>query len=822
MHVAACRGCCRLFLIGMGLAARLLLVQPVAWSAPPHHHHHGKKLAIGGREIAPVEFTHRSVRSGAWSDPETWKPKRVPGANDRVLISTDTRVLYDSQSPAVVRLVHVAGTLSFADDRDTLLNVGLLKVQPGEVCSENGFACDLADTNEHGEPFMPHEGPLPALEIGTRAVPIPPQFTARVRLHYLEGMDKDNAPALACCTGRMELCGSPLSRTWVKLGADVEAGQHAVLLAEPVSGWRVGDEVIVTSSRHHNHSEFRFRDQSDKLETETRHIAAIEGELVTLDEPLRFAHTGSGEFRSEIANLSRNVIVESADPAGVRGHTVFHQYSRGGIQYARLAHLGKENVLGRYAIHFHLCGDTMRGSGVVGAAIVDSHNRWITVHGTNHLLVRDNVGFRSVGHGYFLEDGTEVYNVFDRNLGVQAFAGRPLPKQVLPFDPNDGAAFWWANGRNTFTRNVACENNEYGFRYDSQKRSNFDSSLSVKMPEGRPQTVDIRTLPFYSFADNESHSEGLYAFVFADTDRVGPDTRHPHIVKNIKIWQTHYALRTQIPTMLVDGARIDHAVYGVYRPEFLNHVYRNLHLSRVESEPFNRGTDDDSEQHGSISVDHLTFEDFYDAGLPLIQMSDNNPNGKAESHFRNVKVLARTDTQRRAWVDRGGGAVVAPTTPTSVPVFLHDYFGPGRTAKIISTAARDFAQLSAQAEYRELPPLTGPESRVAEVADVPFPTLLDPIDDLPPATVITWPSPDLPAKTENGQLLVRGVTTDNGRTQRVLVNGIAATNLDYNFGQWEVRIPVTTEGELLITAAAEDDAGNVEQDSHELRVSIAR
>jgi hypothetical protein len=89
----------------------------------------------------------------------------------------------------------------------------------------------------------------------------------------------------------------------------------------------------------------------------------------------------------------------------------------------------------------------MRGGSVIGAAIVDSHNRWITIHGTEYLVVRDCVGYQSVGHGYFLEDGTEIYNLLDRNLGVQAYRGKRLPKQVLPFDPNDGAAFWWANGR---------------------------------------------------------------------------------------------------------------------------------------------------------------------------------------------------------------------------------------------------------------------------------------------------------------------------------------------------------------------------------------
>ncbi len=72
-------------------------------------------------------------------------------------------------------------------------------------------------------------------------------------------------------------------------------------------------------------------------------------------------------------------------------------------------------------------------------------------------MVRDCVGYDAVGHGYFLEDGTEVYNVFDRNLAVMGVRGKPLPQQVLPYDQNLGSGFWWANSLNTFTRNVAAE-----------------------------------------------------------------------------------------------------------------------------------------------------------------------------------------------------------------------------------------------------------------------------------------------------------------------------------------------------------------------------
>src|SRR5205814_10591271 len=133
--------------------------------------------------------------------------------------------------------------------------------------------------------------------------------------------------------------------------------------------------------------------------------------------------------------------------AGLRGHTRSHRGSQGAISYAEFRHLGKKDVLGRYSLHFHLGADTMRGSYVIGASIWDSHNRWLTIHGTDYLVVRDNVGYQSVGHGFFMEDGTEVYNVLDRNLAVGARHAKRLPKQMLGFDANNGAGLWWANCR---------------------------------------------------------------------------------------------------------------------------------------------------------------------------------------------------------------------------------------------------------------------------------------------------------------------------------------------------------------------------------------
>ena len=784
-----------------------------------------------------IDFSIRSKDNGDWSNAKTWNPERVPRTGDRVLISRGTRVRYDSASKDVIRLVQVVGTLSFARNRDTTLNVAVLKVQNSLECSESGFACDFEGVTDSGEPLGPRQGELPTLEVGTPDSPIPAKHTARIRLHFLKGMDKDDAPALVCCSARMELHGARLSRTWIKLGRDVAEGDSTVTLSEEVTGWNVGDEIIVTGSTRGRRNR-TFRNPEGRT-TEERRITKIDGTTLHLDKPLAHEHFGSGEFRSEVANLSRNVIIESADPEGIRGHTLYHAHSQGGISYARFAHLGKEGVLGRYAIHYHLVGDTMRGSQIRGAAIVDSHNRWITIHGTEYLIVRDCVGYQSVGHGFFMEDGTEVYNVLDRNLGVQAYRAKRLPKQVLPFDPNDGAAYWWANGRNTIVNNVACENDEYGYRYDMQHSRYFNSTLPIRTVDGKTKEVDVRTIPIWRFEQNEAHTEGVYGVLVAANgarqpdnsihddrllkhirdgiDWTGPDRQHPHIIRHLKIWNVHYGFRPQSPAMLMEDVRIHKAAYGIYRPAFADHEYRDLHISFVGAEPFNRGGDDASAQLGTVTVDGLTFETGYgNSSTPLIQISDNDLSkaGNAETHIRRVNVI-RPEQFRDRWplINRGVGPRVPPVTD-GVPIFLHDYFGEGRHAKVASTAAKDL--LEDGGDYRKEPTLTGNESLVAEIDEVEWPTLLEPVDDQPPATIITS------VRSAGGKTIVRGVSHDNGPIAKITVNGNKAKVVSTRAGvvDWQIELP--SKKSATIAAFAVDKAGNVEQTAHRVSVSDAR
>lgn len=658
----------------------------------------------------------RSVSDGKWSDPATWEGGKVPGDGDRVQILGGHEVIYDTESDAAIRVIHVAGALRFATVRDTRLCVGLLRIEAGTEWKEGAIHC-------HDMPSEPApDAPLPTLEIGSLDHPVKADHQAMVRLVHFEGDDPECLPAIVCSGGRMDLHGAPLALTWVKLAEPASPSETQLYLAESIDGWREGDRVVITAtSRQKPFAGNATVHVTERPASEEALIAAFEPEsmarrgekkrlLVNLDRRLKFAHAADHGYAAEVVNLSRNVVVESAAPDGVRGHTMYHRFSKGSIRYPEFRHLGKEGVLGRYPIHFHLTGDTMRGSSVIGASVWDSHNRWITLHGSQFMVIRDCVGYRSIGHGYFLENGLETYNVLDRNLALQAMVGKPLPDQALPYDRNDGARFWWANSLNSFTRNVAVECDQHGFRFEVEKTDSFNPVLPIPMADGTTREQDLRTVPFLRFDDNESHAQRRFAVniggirgitlseggaqpesIRGSVDGIGPDQHHPFIIRNLKIWDSHWSFHAGSPSILADGMDLHDGQYGIWRSVMTRHEYRRLKLGRFVSSPI--------------------FFPMPEADPELIRLEDGRPT---------------------------------------------------------------------------------------------FPQIL-PVDDLPPATVITRVS------REGDSLRVEGSCIDNGEVVSLTVNGQAAKPERPGYAEWSIVLPGDpTE----LVASAVDETGNKETRPH--------
>src|SRR5882762_10014317 len=123
-------------------------------------------FALCASAQAAVEFQVHSAKSGNWSDVRTWSEGRLPKAGERVQIREGHRVIYDVESDQAIRMIHVAGTLAFAHDRSTRLDVGLIRISGGESADEDGFVC-------HGAAELPvARGKRPVLEMGTIEEPI--------------------------------------------------------------------------------------------------------------------------------------------------------------------------------------------------------------------------------------------------------------------------------------------------------------------------------------------------------------------------------------------------------------------------------------------------------------------------------------------------------------------------------------------------------------------------------------------------------------------------------------------------------------------------
>ncbi len=253
--------------------------------------------------------------------------------------------------------------------------------------------------------------------------------------------------------GELTLHGYDIGPSFVELTSDAKPGQEVLAVAEPVKNWKRNSKILITSPG--NHPDFENCTEENK-------INRIDGVFIYLKEPLDCFHPGFNNddelVRSHIAVLDRNIVIKSDDPKN-RGSVNFFYGSQGAVKYAEFRDLGPKNVLARYPIHFHHMQDTSRGIEVEGNSIVNSDNRWITIHDSNGILIKNNVGYNSIGHGFFLEAGTEFDNIFDGNLGVKTRPGNLIHSDKFT------SVFWTMNPQNAYVNNVASDGWYYGFYY---------------------------------------------------------------------------------------------------------------------------------------------------------------------------------------------------------------------------------------------------------------------------------------------------------------------------------------------------------------------
>ena len=96
-----------------------------------------------------------------------------------------------------------------------------------------------------------------------------------------------------------------------------------------------------------------------------------------------------------------------------------------------LYRLGQKSRLARYPMHWHMQGTNGAGQFIEDSSIHRSFNRAVTIHGTESARVERNVAYDHLGHGMFLEDGSERFNQMNYNLAL--LTKRPAPGEEWRF-----------------------------------------------------------------------------------------------------------------------------------------------------------------------------------------------------------------------------------------------------------------------------------------------------------------------------------------------------------------------------------------------------
>ncbi|MGH8228084.1 MAG: G8 domain-containing protein [Steroidobacteraceae bacterium] len=400
-------------------------------------------LVLLGSVFAVVqakEGTTPAIKQALWSDPATWPDRKVPRVGDTVTIERGEDVLLDVSPPPLGGL-HIEGTLSFSDKRALELTTESIIV--------------------NGE-----------LAIGTKAKPHTHKATI-ILTNSVPGNDR----GIVIAGGTLSLHGDR-TNSWTKLAATAKAGSTRIKVLN-ARGWRKGDVIVLAST------------DFDPHQAEERTIAAIAGNVITLDRPLKYMHFGritdGVDERGEVGMLTRNILIEASSDAETSyfgGHIMAMAGGKMYISGVELNRMGQYLHLARYPIHWHLDGNA-QGQYIEDSSIHDSYNRCVTVHGTDNVLVKNNVTYNTVGHCFFLEDGIETGNQFIRNLGIltkchpdgkpcvptnlaaagerRAGSNGQAAKDVLIPSDNTAATFWITNPDNTYIDNVAAGSESTGF-----------------------------------------------------------------------------------------------------------------------------------------------------------------------------------------------------------------------------------------------------------------------------------------------------------------------------------------------------------------------
>ncbi len=505
--------------------------------------------------------THVAVRSGPWSAVDTWQDMDgnglgdIPDVDADVLIPADLTVTYNVVNNVPLHTIRVDGQLHFEHDRDTLLVVDTLVVDPGG-----------------------------SLKIGTEDAPVAADVFALIMIWGQDPIDTQWDPTLLSrgliSHGTVEIHGTEKT-PFVAVENGLKRKDTELVLAQVPVNWRVGDALVLTGS-HHNARRY-----------EQLTIRQIDGNRVTVD-PLKHNHTPPDGYSMYVANTSRNVMIFSQDRTqiGTRGHAMFMHSDQVQIHNAGFYGLGRSdktetvndpqlddqgqlapttglNPRGRYSVHFHRNGATFDDEPAVitGSAVVDSPG-WGFVNHDSYVVMEDNVSINVSGAGFVTEFGNEI-GTFARNLAIGSQgSGDSISSRFDEFDfGHQGHGFWFHGAGVEVVDNIATDHAGAGFVYYGRTSPvEFDAAnLPDPVIAGGKQALKVKHVPIRKFSGNLAFSVRMGLRTWHHLRNAPHDARS--VIEDFTVWGSRVHGIDLAYTQQVTLLRVT-AINHLEKPEF--------------------------------------------------------------------------------------------------------------------------------------------------------------------------------------------------------------------------------------------------------------
>lgn len=235
-----------------------------------------------------------SKQDGNWSATTTWEGGTLPSDGDEVIIKHHVTV--DVEETALFSKIQVykddtySGWLDFRTDGNSQLKSTIWEIQTGAK-----------------------------LTCGTSSNPLSSSYMCKI---ILEG--NASTPAKMEINGDVELYGETKT-AFLKLGSDASAGDGTITLESTPVNWSEGDSLVICQT-----------ERNDTPQVENRTIDSITNATVTLNSSLTYNHKGSGNFRADVGNLSRNIIIENGSTSNDAYIKVYNNFKAKGMEIRNL------------------------------------------------------------------------------------------------------------------------------------------------------------------------------------------------------------------------------------------------------------------------------------------------------------------------------------------------------------------------------------------------------------------------------------------------------------------------------------------------------